>query len=254
MIVEAQDLSFAYGARSVFQMINLRAGPGITVLAGPNAAGKSTLLKCLCRMLRPSGRLTLDGREIGTFDIPELARTISYLPQDLGAKPALTVLETVLLGRVHDLSWKVSSLDLAAAEDLLEQLNLTDLADRKVRELSGGQFQMATIAQSLLRNPKVLLMDEPTSSLDLEHQFSMLAWIRRFTDERQMTTILALHDLNIAARFADSVCLLAGGGLRHTGTPRSVLTEENIREIYRVQARVEIDSQGRALITPLGTL
>lgn len=252
MIVETRNLGFAYRARPVLDGVNIRFGPGITALVGPNAAGKSTLLKCLCGILRPAGEILIDGRPVEAFGRRELARLTSYLPQDLSARAALTVFENVLLGRSRDLGWRVSRDDLGAVESVLDELGIAALADRDIGELSGGQFQMVAIAQALAREPRVLLMDEPTSSLDMEHQFSLCAAVRQLTDSRQIGTVMALHDLNIAARFADHVYLLEAGRVRCSGPPAEVLTEEVIRSAYRVAANVVIDGEGRPLITPLG--
>lgn len=132
------------------------------------------------------------------------------------------------------------------------ELGIADLGDRKIGESSGGHLQMVAVAQALSRQPLVLLMDEPTSSLDMEHQFSICSWVRRLTDARGITTVMALHDLNIAARFADTVCMLEAGRIRCCGPPVEILTEEIIRSVYRVSARAEIDAGGRPLVTPLG--
>ncbi len=252
MIVEARDLGFAYRAEAVLRGVTIRLVPGITAVVGPNAAGKSTLLKCLCGILRPSGEVRLEGRDLGAFRGRDLERLVSYLPQDLSGRAALTVFETVLLGRAHELGWRVSREDLRATAALLDELAIADLGDRNIGELSGGQFQMVAIAQALARRPRVLLMDEPTSSLDMEHQFAICSWIRRLTDSRGITTAMALHDLNIAARFADTVYLLEAGKVRCSGPPAEVLTEETIRSVYRVSTRVVIDGEGRPLVTPLG--
>lgn len=252
MIIEARQLGFAYRALPVLRGVDIHLGPGITGVVGPNAAGKSTLLKCLCGILHPSGDVRIQGRDLRTFSGRELARIVSYLPQDLSSRADLTVFETVLLGRAHELGWRVSRDDLRAAAALMGELRIADLGDRRIGELSGGQLQMVAIAQALSRQPQVLLMDEPTSSLDMEHQFSICSWVRRLTDARGITTVMALHDLNIAARFADTVCVLEAGRIRCCGPPAKVLTEEIIRSVYRVSARVEIDPGGRPLVTALG--
>lgn len=251
-MVEVQGLGFAYRADPVLSGVSLRLGPGISAVVGPNAAGKSTLLKCLCGILRPSGEVRIEGRELRAFRGRDLARVVSYLPQDPSGRAALTVFETVLLGRAHQLGWRVSGDDLRATAGLLDELDIADLGDRNIGELSGGQFQMVAIAQALARQPRVLLMDEPTSSLDMGHQFAICSLIRRLTDSRGIATVMALHDLNIAARFADAVYLLEAGRVRCSGPPGEVLTEETIRSVYRVSARVTLDGDGRTLVTPLG--
>ena len=251
MTIETRNLRYAYRGAPVLNGVDLRIDPGITAVVGPNAAGKSTLLKCLCGILKPEGEVSIDGRGIGSYSARDLRHLVSYLPQDLGVRAALSVFETVLLGRAHELGWRVSPGDLECVDRTLEELGIADLGERKISELSGGQFQMVAIAQALARDPRILILDEPTSSLDMEHQFSISAWIRRLTDARGICTVMALHDLNAAARFADQVCVIKDGRTHRAGTPAAVLTEETIRSVYRVFARVSLDAEGRPLITPL---
>jgi iron complex transport system ATP-binding protein len=252
VILETQGLSFAYGKQPVLKAMDLRIKPGVTAIIGPNAAGKSTLLRCLCGLLKPQGEVFLDGRNLTDFPSHELTPLVSYLPQNLPPRAALTVFETVLLGRLSQLGWRVSPADALCVERLLDDMNLSSLAHRYIGELSGGQLQMVAIAQALVREPAVLLMDEPTSNLDLRHQFEICSLIRRLTDARGMSTALALHDLNVAARFADTVYVLAAGSVCRAGTPEAVLTEEMIASVYGVQTRVSPDIQGKPAVTILG--
>ena len=252
MIIETQGLCFAYGSTPVLTGVNLKIGPGITAIIGPNAAGKSTLLKCLCGLLKPRGRVCLDGHELSRLKAEELTRLVSYLPQELSTRAALTVFEMVLLGRLYQLGLRVRPEDICCVEQLLEELGLATLSDRYVSELSGGQVQMVAIAQALAREPTVLLMDEPTSSLDLRHQFEICTRIRELTVSRGISTAIAVHDLNLAARFADTICVLQNGMIRCFGTPSKVLTEEMIASVYGVVARVSPDEQCRPVATVLG--
>ncbi|MFZ5828841.1 MAG: ABC transporter ATP-binding protein [Planctomycetota bacterium] len=252
MILECRELCFAYRTLRVLDRIDLRIEPGVTAIIGPNATGKSTLLKCLCGLLSPRGQVLLDGRSLQSFDATERSKLISYLPQDLSAGPVLTVFEMVLLGRVHELGWRVSPRDIDAVEELLDELGLGGLGGRYVGELSGGQRQMVAIAQALAREPRVLLLDEPTSSLDLQHQFEICALLTKLTASRGMTTAIAVHDLNVAARFADVVCVLKDGSVHLSGMPAEVLTQSMIASVYRVAANVAMAPDGRPLVTPLG--
>ncbi|HAH45413.1 ABC transporter ATP-binding protein [Gimesia sp.] len=252
MILEASDISFSYGSHQVLEDVNLQLKPGMTAIIGPNAAGKSTLLKCLSGMLRPKGKVRLEGITLTTLKQEQLTRQISFLPQEFNTTAVLTVYETVLLGRVHQLGWRVSDVDTRIVNQLMQEMKLTDIADRYLNELSGGQRQLVAIAQSLAREPSVLLLDEPTSNLDLRRQYEVCTLIRRLTDSRGISTALAVHDLNLASRYADWVYVIQNGKLRCGGEPQSVLTETLIAEVYGVEARVTIGQETRPVITVLG--
>lgn len=252
MILEADSLSFAYGATTVLDGVDITLRSGVTAIIGPNAAGKSTLLKCLCGLLKPRGQVCIDGRELRSLHSEKLARLVSYLPQEFSPRAVLSVFETVLLGRLHRLGWRVTADDTRPVERLLDEMGLTKLAGRYINELSGGQVQMVAIAQALAREPAVLLMDEPTSNLDLRRQFEVCTLIREVTASRGISTAIALHDLNMAARFADTVYVLQEGNVRCSGEPRAILTEEMIAAVYQVEARTTLDEHGRPVVTVLG--
>ena len=251
MRLEIEDLRFKYGSKPVLEGIEMQAMPGeITAIIGPNAAGKTTLLKCIAGLLKSDGKVMLDGREVRSFRRDEITEYMSYLPQESFSRAVLTVFEAVLLGRLHSLSWRVDDCALTLVSDVLEDLEIDDLATRYLNELSGGQKQMVSIAQSLVREPKVLLMDEPTSSLDLQHQLEVIDLIRDVTVERGITTLIALHDLNLAARYADRFVVMHNGSVYASGEPASVLTSETVRHIYGVNATVYTDGDGIPQITP----
>lgn len=252
MILQTRQLSFTYGTTPVLENVEMQIRPGITALIGPNAAGKSTLLRCLCGLLKPRGEVILDGHTLAGFRADELACLFSYLPQDVPPRAALTVFETVLLGRLCKLSLRVSEDDVCRVERLLDDMGLGALASRYIGELSGGQVQMVAIAQALAREPAVLLMDEPTSSLDLRHQFEIGTLIKELTESRGMSTVMALHDLNMTASFADAVYVLHNGAVHSSGTPAEVLREDMIASVYRIAAHVALDDQSTPVVTMLG--
>lgn len=251
MKLDVHSLSFHYNSHAVLQEISLHSGPMLTAIIGPNAAGKSTLLKCLAGMLHPQGAIMINDTPTSQFKKTELTALLSYLPQQSGNQAALTVLEAVLLGRLSALTWRVSEQDLTLALSFLEELGIDDLASHPLNELSGGQQQMVSIAQALVREPKILLMDEPTNNLDLHHQLELFDMIRDITILRQLTTIMALHDLNHAARYADRIIVLHQGQIYDAGSPADVLTAEMIRNVYRVCARVTHDENGVPFIFPM---
>ncbi|WP_437201256.1 ABC transporter ATP-binding protein [Planctomicrobium sp. SH664] len=252
MKLQAREMSFSYGVQPVLRQINLTLPHGMTALVGPNAAGKSTLLKCLSGLLTPTGAVNFNGQHLANLSRENRARLLSYLPQADLSRGGLTVFETVLLGRLHDLSWRVSAGEIARVQTLLDEFSLTAVAGRRMGELSGGQSQLVALAQALIREPSVLLLDEPTSNLDLRHQFEVCERLCQLTRSRGLTTILSLHDLNLAARFADSVVVLHRGSVYATGTPAEVLTVRTLLEVYGVAADVSVDSAGRPHVTVLG--
>ncbi len=211
MKLDIIDLNLSYGSTKVLNGLNMQAKPEITALIGPNATGKSTLLKCVAGILKPTGHILLDGEEILDKRNKELREMISYLPQEIPDLTTLTVMEVVLLGRVNSLSWKVSEEEIDQAYGVLEDLGLDDLAPRPMTELSGGQQQMIYVAQSLVRNPSLLLMDEPTNNLDMQKQLEMFELIKGVTAEKEITTLMVLHDINLASRYADQIVVLRDG-------------------------------------------
>lgn len=252
MILESRRIDFSYGSLPVLKQVDISVRPGITAILGPNAAGKSTLLKCLCGFLKPAGTVLLDNRNIQDLRRDEFTRIVSYLPQTLFTHAVLTVFEAVLLGRVHKLGWHVSDEDTAIVQSILEDFDIANLGHRYVTELSGGQAQLVFIAQAIARQPAILLLDEPNTSLDLRHQFEICDRIKAMTTARGLSTALSVHDVNMAARIADYVYVLEGGTVRCAGTPAEVLTAAMLADVYGVDAKVTQDDAGRPCITPVG--
>ncbi|WP_322011155.1 ABC transporter ATP-binding protein [Paraburkholderia sp. J12] len=250
-----QGLSVRYGRREVLR--NLSAGPlprgEITALLGPNGSGKSTLLRALAGLTAPtSGGLALDGAPLALSAASARSHSVVYLPQTLPAGVRLQVLESVLVAgraardpalRRGGLS-SASSSDLAAAYAVLERLGIEALASRSLDELSGGQRQLVGIAQALVRDPQVLLLDEPLSALDLNHQFHVMQVLREVTRERRMVTVVVLHDINAAMRACDRAMLLHEGRIVRFGAPGEVVTAASLAEVFGVCARIERCSRG----------
>jgi iron complex transport system ATP-binding protein len=254
MRIRVEGLRFSYGATPVLQGIDLDdIPPGqVTATIGPNAAGKSTLFKCIAGLLKPSGSVSFDGQAASVFrSRAEYSRLVSYLPQEYPSTAALTVFEAILLARQQSASWIVGDDDLSRVAAVLDRLELDALALRYLGELSGGQRQMVAVAQALAREPRVLLLDEPTSSLDLQRQLELLSLVRSIAVERGITVLIAMHDLNLAARFADRLIVLHRGLVHASGTAAAVLTEPMLREVYGVEARIAVDGDGVAQVTPL---
>jgi iron complex transport system ATP-binding protein len=249
-------LSVRYGRRDVLR--ELSAGPlargEITALLGPNGSGKSTLLRTLAGLTAPSGgALTLDGAPLRLSVAGARSHSVVYLPQALPAGVRLGVLESVVVaaragcaGCKPALQSGASSATLAAnAHGVLERLGIGALASRSLDELSGGQRQLVGIAQALVRDPQVLLLDEPCSALDLNHQFQVMHVLREVTRERGIVTVVVLHDINAAVRSCDRAMLLHQGRIAHFGTPAQVVTADSLAEVFSVRARIEPCSRGQ---------
>ena len=235
-----EHLSFSYPCgRKILEDISFSAGTGeCLAVLGNNGAGKSTLLKCFSRILRPqAGRVLVDGRDILTLPLEELARTSALMAQS-APLPRLTVYDTLLLGRKPHMKWGVSQRDRAVVADTLGQLGLEPFAMRYPDQLSGGEQQKILLARALVQEPKLLLLDEPTSSLDLKNQYEVLGLVRRFCRERNITAVLVIHDLNLALRFCDRFLFLHGGRVFAYGGV-DVVNPENIRAVYGMDAAVE---------------
>ena len=254
--LSAENVRFCYGSTAVLKGITIEdTAPGkITAIIGPNAAGKTTFFKCIAGLLKPEGVVRMDGRDIRDCSREEITRRVSYLPQESPVNAVLTVFEAVLLARKQTLSWHVSDDDLRSVTQVLEDLDIEELSTRFLNELSGGQKQMVSIAQSLVREPEVLLMDEPTSSLDLQRQLEVLDLIGWVTAERRIVTLISLHDLNLAARYADQFVVMDQGTIYASGDADAVLTPQMLRDVYGVNVTVAFNPDGILQITPIGSI
>ena len=244
-MIDIDKLSLAYdGKNVVISELNLRIEAGtITALVGPNGCGKSTLLRGISRLLRPvQGHVHLDGHDIHAMKARDLARQLGILPQSPSAPEGLTVHELVAQGRYPHQNWfqQWSHEDEQIVLEALETTNLTDFADRPVDTLSGGQRQRAWIAMALAQQTEVLLLDEPTTYLDLAYQMDVLDLLADL-HERGRTIIMVLHDLNQAARYADTIVALRDGQIIEQGTPATVVTTETVREVFGLETQIIAD-------------
>ncbi|MCX4650668.1 ABC transporter ATP-binding protein [Streptomyces microflavus] len=253
----AERLTLGYGDRTVVSSLDLVVPPGaITVVVGANACGKSTLLRSMSRLLAPrEGRVVLDGKEVHRLPAKELARTLGLLPQSPVAPEGITVSDLVGRGRHPHQSMfsRWNEKDDAAVASALEATATEPLADRAVDELSGGQRQRVWIAMALAQQTDLLLLDEPTTFLDASHQIEVLDLLTDLNRSRGTTIVMVLHDLNLAARYADHLIALADGTLHAFGPPAEVLTEETVRAVFGLESRVIEDPvSGRPLMLPIG--
>ncbi|NBC48984.1 MAG: ATP-binding cassette domain-containing protein [Gammaproteobacteria bacterium] len=251
MSLHVRGLDFAYPAKPVLQGIDtgaLAAGQ-LTALLGPNAAGKSTLFRCIAGLLPPqAGEIQLGEARLHDLPRAERIRRVCYMPQTFSSSAALTVFEVVLLARKHLQDWQVRDDDVAIVERLLQRCGLVHLAERYIGELSGGQQQMVSICQAMLRPADVFLLDEPTSALDLRHQLEMMQTLRDLTSERQVVTIAAMHDLNLAARFANHLLLMRAGRILAAGPKEEILSSPVLAETYGVKIELGRTSDGGMMV------
>jgi iron complex transport system ATP-binding protein len=248
--LDIDDLAFDYSDHPVVSGIDLTVTDGeILGLVGPNGAGKSTLIKCINHVLAPDvGRVVVDGTDVGSLTRNDVAKIMGYVAQKDSGNYSATVFDTVLMGRKPYINWRPSSKDLETVSVILEKLDLTDLSLRDVNNLSGGQQQKVMVGRALAQDPTLLLLDEPTSDLDIRHQLEVMDVIREEVDGG-LAAVLAIHDLNLAARYCDTVAMLKDGGIYTTGRAEDVFTSENIEAVFRVTASTQLHD-GRRVIVP----
>ncbi|MBN1438832.1 MAG: ABC transporter ATP-binding protein [Anaerolineales bacterium] len=236
--LELRDLACAYDRRTVVERISLEARPGqVLALIGPNGAGKSTLLRAMARLLKPArGKVILAGRELWGLSARETARRLAFAAQKDGDPWPATVMQIVSLGRAPHRGWllPLTGRDRQASEEALALVGLEGMADRLATELSGGEHQRMVLARVLAQEPSFLLLDEPTSHLDLKYQTGILGLVHRLAHHNGLAVVVSLHDLNLAAVYADRVALLSGGTLDALGTPAEVLTPDRLTRAYGV--------------------
>lgn len=246
LTLDVRHLRVSTGEREVLKDVSLTLPGGeLACVLGRNACGKTTLLKCIAGLLPHEGsvRLVEDGRELRRS-------ALSYLPQLANVTSRLTVFEMVMLGLGGRLSWRVPAEVLDQVDATLHAMHISDLAERPVHALSGGQKQLVFMAQSFVSRPRALLLDEPTSALDLRHQLVVMEAARSYARETGAVVVAVVHDLQLAARFASRLVLVADGRIRLAGTPGEVLVPDEIREAYGVEATVERLSTGRLAVSP----
>jgi iron complex transport system ATP-binding protein len=232
--LQLSDVGVRYGAQSVLSGVStpVLQGGEITAVIGPNAAGKSSLFQRIAGLLNGPGEIRLGG-------VGHAQGDVCYMPQDTSVNTVLTVYESVLLARKQGAGRAVTDEDLEAVDDILASLRIEPIAFRGLCELSGGQRQLVSLAQTLVREPKILLLDEPTSALDLHRQVEVLALIQNLSRQKRICVMLAIHDLNQVLRVADRVMVIDKGTMVTCGPVEAVITPELLRTIYQVDGRIE---------------
>ncbi|MEZ5378557.1 MAG: ABC transporter ATP-binding protein [Acidimicrobiales bacterium] len=255
--LSAESVTLAYGDRTVVEALDLAVPTGrITAIVGANACGKSTLLRALVRLLEPSeGRVVLDGKDLRQRATKDVARTLGLLPQSPLAPEGIAVADLVARGRHPHQNWmgRWSTDDAEAVTEALAMTGTADLADRLVDELSGGQRQRVWIAMALAQRTDILLLDEPTTYLDVSHQVEVLDLLVDLNRRRGTTVVMVLHELNLAARYADFLVAMANGRIAALGPPEQVVSEALVDEVFGLASHVMTDPvAGRPMVVPIG--
>ena len=255
--LSAEGVTLAYGDRTIIDGLDLQVAPGkITTIVGANGCGKSTLLRSLARLLSPSeGQIVLDGRSVHARPTKEVARILGLLPQSPIAPEGIAVADLVGRGRhPHQKALaRWSAHDYEVVADALEATGVTELADRSVDELSGGQRQRVWIAMALAQETDILLLDEPTTFLDVAHQIEVLDLLTDLSVSRGTTIVMVLHDLNMAARYADELVAMKAGRVHATGAPHEVITADIVEEVFGLANQITTDPvSGKPMVTPIG--
>ena len=251
MILELKNIEFAYNGFPVLRGIEfgVREGELVSIL-GVNGAGKSTLLKCINGILKPQkGEIFIDHTDIKRASRTEIAKVLALVPQR-SEQSFITVFDAVLLGRKPYIKWDVTKNDIEITERVLSILGLKKLSLRYINELSGGEFQKVVIARALVQQPKVILLDEPTNNLDLKNQFEVMDIIKKISKRKGISSVIVMHDINLALRLSDRFILLKEGKVFAEGG-LEIITKDNIEKVYGVPVTVE-NIRGITVVLPYG--
>lgn len=256
MKLVVNGVSFSYKSVHALKDVRFELARGeVLSLIGPNGSGKSTLLKCIDGIVKPHcGAVYIDGRKTDSMNAKEISRVMGYVPQNPSGSSSsfpFTVFDIVLAGRKPYISWSISEKDVEIVAEILKLLEIEELATRHFNELSGGEQQKVIIARALAQQPQILLLDEPTSNLDIRHQLEVLDLIRNLSKSMKLSVVMAMHDLNLASRYSDKILMMKKGCIFAAGSPETVITEDNIMSVYGVRAHVYKIALGKFHIVPI---
>ncbi len=252
--LKAAGIRFSYAHHEILKGLDLELQPGkLTALLGPNGSGKTTLMKCLNGLLKvKSGSILLNEIPIERHSNASLAKMLAYVPQFHNITFPLTLFEAVLLGRQQGYAWRHSPEDLDITAGILEELELIDLAERPVNHLSGGEQQKGAIARALAQETPLILLDEPTSNLDIKHQYEIMNLMTKYSKDDNKGILIVLHDINIAAAMADHLIVMKDGHLVKEGHPDDIISTELIESVYGIGAEIVSHmDRPHLLVTPL---
>ena len=250
MELKIKDVSFSYSSVPVLHDVSFELGGNELVsILGPNGVGKSTLIHCINKILAPtSGTVLIDGKDVSEIKLKELAKQIGYVPYSANDSFPLSVIDTVMIGRHPHSKWGTLDKDLDIVYDTLRMLGISHLAMRPFNELSAGQHQKVMLARGLVQEPEILLLDEPTSNLDVRHQLDVTKMLKRLSREKNILILMISHDINIAAKYSDRIILMHKGSVFDMGEPNKVITAENLRTVYGVTAEITKDDDAPHVI------
>lgn len=239
MLMKVNGIEFAYNSAPTLEDVSFSVERGqVMTLLGPNGVGKTTLLKCLNKILEPKcGSVMIDEVDIHKISMREAAKQMGYVPQR-GEVSRMTVFDAVLLGRRPYIDWDATEKDLKLVSRIIGLMGLKEMSLRNVDEISGGEYQLVQIARALAQQPEVILMDEPTSSLDISNQHMIMKTIRKIIQRNQMAAVMTIHDLNLAVRYSDKFVMMHGGRIFAVGD-HDIITPANIRSVYHIDTFVE---------------
>ena len=246
MRIDVKNLDFSYGERNILEGISFSVdGPGLVAILGPNGVGKSTLIQCINRILQPTaGSVEVNGKPVGEYNLKELAKVLGYVPCMTPDSFPMSVADAVLLGRHPHSNWKSTRDDVRIVYEVLREVGIEDLAMHPFNNLSAGQHQKVMLARGLAQQTEILLLDEPTANLDVKHQLEVTHMLKRLSVERGILVIMICHDLNLAAKYADTVIMLKEGRIFAMGTVDETMTRDNISSVYGVDCEI-VEDQGR---------
>lgn len=254
--IEVKNLKFSYRESLVLKGLsfNIKKGEFVSII-GPNGSGKSTLLKTLNNLYKPnSGDILIEGKNVEDYSKRDLAKIVGFVPQDTTIDYEFTVEDIIMMGR-HPYKGrfqKEDKIDYKIVNDVMEMTNTLKFKDSLITEISGGERQRVIIAKALAQNPSIILLDEPTSHLDINHQIELLNLLRTLNKEKGTTIILVIHDINLAARFSDDIILLNEGEIIGIGNPEDVITAKNIEKAYNLDVAIENNKYTNTVsLTPL---
>jgi len=258
-MIKMKNIDFAYQEKSILSNLNLEVKCGeILTIVGPNGSGKSTILKNISKLLKPSsGEIFIDGKSINTLSSKNFSKTVATLGQHHISPGDFTVTDLISYGRIPHKAWyqAIGNKDKEIVDWVIEKMNLQTYKDKPVSQLSGGERQRAWIGMALAQSPKILLLDEPTTYLDICHQLEILDLVEELNQTLKITVVMVLHDLNQASRYSHRLCVMQNGSIVALGCPKKVICPHLLRKVYRVNAEVYNDcNQKCPHIRPLGVI
>ena len=238
--VRLENMSFGYDEKLILEDVSLEISePGLLCILGPNGVGKTTIVKNMNKLLKPkAGHVYVNDMDVSKMSHLDIARIMAFVPNSSNSVFSMTVGEFILMGRHPRAGYTTSKRDIEVVDSAIEILGLQEFAERDVRQLSAGQTQRVLIARGLVQEPEILILDEPTSNLDVKYQMDVMKFLKAYARDRKIVMIMVCHDLNITAAYADRVLLLYGKNVFADGKASDVLTAENIKTVYNVNAEV----------------